>query len=304
MPAMIRLPRPLPAPASSLTLRRGRALAWACTAILALATLPLPAGARQPEASPDPATQDASSPAQEYRLAAGDVIHIAVFQNPDLTLEARLAENGTISYPLIGSVALAGAGVTEAERKIEKALKDGGYVVAPQVTITIVQVRGNQVTVLGQVGKPGRYPLDSAGVRLADILALAGGIAPTGSDTVVLSGTRDGKPMREELDVQNLADPQSPANQTQLRAGDMILVNRAPNFYIYGEVQKPGVYRLERGLTVMQALATGGGLTAKGTQRGLRVHRHGSDGKVQVIEPKLDDLLLPDDVLYVRESIF
>jgi polysaccharide export outer membrane protein len=84
----------------------------------------------------------------------------------------------------------------------------------------------------------------------------------------------------------------------------MIFVNRAPNFYIYGEVQKPGVFRLERGMTVMQALATGGGLTPKGTRRGLQVHRRGSDGKILIIEPKLDDPILADDVIYVRESIF
>ena len=56
--------------------------------------------------------------------------------------------------------------------------------------------------------------------------------------------------------------------------------------YIYGEVQRPGAMRLERGMTVMQALATGGGLTLRGTEKGLRVHRKGSDGKVQVISPR------------------
>ena len=84
----------------------------------------------------------------------------------------------------------------------------------------------------------------------------------------------------------------------------MLYVNRAPICYIYGELQKPGAFRVERGMTVMQALATGGGLTPKGTQRGLTIHRRGSDGRIEVIEPKLDDPVLADDVLYVRESIF
>jgi polysaccharide export outer membrane protein len=75
-------------------------------------------------------------------------------------------------------------------------------------------------------------------------------------------------------------------------------------FYIYGEVQRPGAFRLERDMTVMQGLATGGGLTIRGTEKGMRVHRRGADGKLQIIEPKLDEPLKVDDVIYVRESLF
>ena len=86
--------------------------------------------------------------------------------------------------------------------------------------------------------------------------------------------------------------------------GDVVYVERAPVAYIYGEVQRPGPMRLERGLTVMQALATGGGLTLRGTERGLRLHRKGADGKLQVLQPAMDDVLLDGDVVYVRESLF
>lgn len=296
----IRAEIPAPGGCRGATLRHRLALA-VCAVGLPLAAqgqATLPAGRDASPAKP-PAPAIA-----EYLLAAGDVVRISVFQNPDLGLEARIAEDGTINYPLIGTVAVAGSGLSEAERKIEKSLRDGGFVVAPQVTITIVQVRGNMVTVLGQVGKAGRYPLESTNARLADVLALAGGISATGSDVVVLTGTRNGQPFRQEIDIQNLATAGDPASQVRLQAGDMIYVNRAPSFYIYGEVQHPGVFRLERGMTVMQALAAGGGLTPKGTRRGLRIHRHGPDGKVQALEPELDDQILPDDVIYVRESIF
>ena len=74
--------------------------------------------------------------------------------------------------------------------------------------------------------------------------------------------------------------------------------------YIYGEVQRPGPMRLERGMTVMQVLATGGGLNLRGTEKGLRVHRKGSDGKVQVLQPGMDDALVDGDVVFVRESLF
>jgi polysaccharide export outer membrane protein len=240
----------------------------------------------------------------ETHLAPGDQLKITVFQNPDLTLETRVEENGTISYPLIGAVPVNGLSPGAAEKRIEQLLHDGGFIVAPHVTVAVVQVRGSQVTVLGQVVKPGRFPLDATDTKITDFIALAGGVAPTGADTVVLTGIRDGKPIRREIDLQELAASGDSANNLRLVAGDMLFVNRAPTFYIYGEVQKPGVYRLERGMTVMQALATGGGLTPKGTQRGLAIHRRGKDGAVQIVEPKLDDAIAPDDVITIKESIF
>jgi polysaccharide export outer membrane protein len=83
-----------------------------------------------------------------------------------------------------------------------------------------------------------------------------------------------------------------------------VYVERAPVIYIYGEVQRPGAFRLERDMTVMQALAAGGGLNLRGTEKGLRVHRKGSDGKMQVLTPSLDDSLREGDVVYVKESLF
>ena len=81
-------------------------------------------------------------------------------------------------------------------------------------------------------------------------------------------------------------------------------MDRQQVVYIYGEVQRPGAMRLERGMTVMQALATGGGLTARGTEKGIRVHRKAVDGKPQVVQPGMDDRLQDGDVVYVRESLF
>ena len=86
--------------------------------------------------------------------------------------------------------------------------------------------------------------------------------------------------------------------------GDIIYVPRARIFYIYGEVQKPGAYRLEPGMTVMQALSVGGGLTVRGTERGLRLHRRDPGGAVKTIEPELTDTIRENDVVFVRESLF
>ncbi|GAA5169821.1 polysaccharide export protein EpsE [Viridibacterium curvum] len=241
---------------------------------------------------------------REYLLGAGDVIRINVFQNQDLTTEARVSEGGNITLPLVGTFKVGGLTSQGAEQKIAQLLKDGGFILKPQVTVLLLQARGSQVAVLGQVNRPGRYPLETANMRFSDMLATAGGVAQTGSDTVVLTGTREGRYFRQEIDITSLFTTGDGSSDIVLQSGDAIFVPRAPMFYIYGEVQRPGSFRVERNMTVMQALATGGGMTQRGTLRGLQVHRRDASGKQQIIQPKMDDILQPDDVIYVREAIF
>jgi polysaccharide export outer membrane protein len=264
-----------------------------CAALLSGAVYMAPALAQTSAAVPN-----------EYRLGPGDVVRITVYQNPDLTLETRIGEAGVVSYPLLGSVRLGGSTVGQAEKAIADGLRGGNFVRQPQVSILVVQVRGNQASVLGQVNRPGRYPVETADMRLSDILAVAGGINGAGADTLTLVGTRDGKPMRKVIDLPGIFRSDSREDDVIVQNGDVIYVERAPVVYIYGEVQRPGALRLERDMSVMQALATGGGLNLRGTEKGLRVHRRGADGKLQVIEPKMDDLLREGDVVYVRESLF
>jgi polysaccharide export outer membrane protein len=141
-------------------------------------------------------------------------------------------------------------------------------------------------------------------MRLTDLLAMAGGTAVNGSDMVVVTGTRDGKPFRAEVDMPSVFATGGTGKDMLINNGDSIWVDRQPLVYIYGEVQRPGPMRVERGMTVMQSLATGGGLTQRGTQKGIRIHRKATDGKVQVVEPMLDDKVQDGDVVYVRESLF
>ena len=240
----------------------------------------------------------------EYTLAAGDVIRIQVFQNPDLTLETRVTENGTISYPMIGNVKLGDSTLSAAERQIAKQLTDGGFVHNPQVTIALLQNHGNQVSVLGHVNRPGRFPLETANFHLTEVLAIAGGIAATGADTAIVIGNRQGKPMRKEVDIPAIFLKHDTGEDIVLAGGDVIYVQRAPMYYIYGEAQRPGSYRIERGMTVQQALATGGGPTQRGSERTLRLHRRQPDGQITQVSPEPTELVQPDDVIYVRESLF
>jgi polysaccharide biosynthesis/export protein len=244
------------------------------------------------------------SPSSEYRLSMGDTIRITVFQSPDLSVETRITESGAISYPLLGSVQLIGMSVPQAEKRIADGLRDGNFVRQPQVSINVVQVRGNQVNVLGQVGRPGRYPLESGDVRLSDVIAVAGGILPTGSDTIVIVGKRQGKDFRREVDMPSVFGANRANNDVVLQNGDVVWVEKAPQVYVYGEVQRPGPVRLERGMTLMQVLAAGGGLTPRGTERGIRVHRKDGAGKTNILTPTLTDNLQPEDVVFVRESLF
>jgi polysaccharide biosynthesis/export protein len=241
---------------------------------------------------------------QEYLLAPGDILKISVFKNPDLSVDVRVSEAGLISYPLIGSVPIVGLTLPAAERKIAQMLKDGGFVVNPQVNILLTQAYGNLVSVIGEVNTAGRYSLDAAGGHLSGMLAAAGGVSASGGDLVIVTGTRNGKAFRREVDIVKMSLSGSPADDIELYGGDTLFVNRAPLFYIYGQVQKPGQFRLERGMTVMQALAAGGGVTGKGTQRGIVRHRRDAGGKVKEESVALDEDVQDKDVIYVKESLF
>ena len=246
----------------------------------------------------------AADESNDYRLGAGDTMRVTVFKNPDLTTDVRVSESGVISFPLLGSVALGGLTIAAAEKKIASMLMEQKFVQQPQVNIVMSQVRGNQVSVLGQVNRPGRYPLETFNTRVSDMLALAGGATSLGSDTVILVSVRSGKPYRKEIDIPGLFLDDNRKDDVLVEGGDVIYVHRAPVYYIYGEVQRPGSYRVERNMTVMQALAQGGGPTMRGTQRSMKIFRRVANAQVEQISLDLTAPVNNDDVLYVRESLF
>jgi polysaccharide export outer membrane protein len=154
------------------------------------------------------------------------------------------------------------------------------------------------------VGKPGRFPLETFNTRLTDILATAGGISAGGDDSVILMGTRDGKPYRKVIDVPGIYLDSRRDDDIVVSGGDIIYVHRAPIYYIYGEALRPGSFRIERGMTVQQALVQAGGPSARGTERSLRMHRRDKDGLLVESSPELLDPVKSNDVIYVRESLF
>ncbi|MGE5640081.1 MAG: polysaccharide export protein EpsE [Clostridia bacterium] len=226
------------------------------------------------------------------KLGVGDAIRVTVFQQPDLTTDARISEKGTIPMSLIGETKVAGLSQQEAAKKIADELKKGQFLKNPQVSVALTTLRSRQVSVLGLVARPGRYALDDTSSKLTDVIAAAGGIAAGGADEVTI--VRNGKPQRVNLF----------AKAFELQNGDTVQVDRAPQFYIYGEVAHGGAFRLEPDMTVMQAVAAGGGITPRGSDRRIKMRRTGSDGKVEEKDASLSDKVKADDVIYVKEALF
>lgn len=226
------------------------------------------------------------------KLGVGDAVHVIVHQQPDLTTDARINERGAISMPLIGEVKLAGMAPNEAAAAIGEKFKKGEFLKNPQVSLSVTTVRSRQVSVLGAVARPGRYPLDDTTTSLSDVIAAAGGITAAGGDTVVV--LRDGKQERVPLLGKGYA----------LKGGETVNVERAPVFYIHGEVARSGAYRVEPNMTVMQAIAAGGGVTPRGSDRRLKLRRVGADGKLEERDASLRDTVKADDVIFVKEALF
>ncbi len=250
------------------------------------------------------------NPSADITLGSGDVIRIVVFQNPDLTIETRVSESGAITYPLLGSVQVGGLTIDTAEKRIANGLREGGFVPQPQVNISLAQILGNRVTILGQVGRPGRIPIDTFNTKLSDILATAGGVrpggdgTPGGNDTVILIGTRNGQPFRKEIDIPAIFLEGKLADDVVVAGGDTIYVHEGAMYYIYGEINSPGFRRVERNMTVQQALAKAGGPNPRGTESDPVLYRRNKDGQVIKYTADLFEQIKPNDVIYVRERLF
>jgi polysaccharide export outer membrane protein len=250
------------------------------------------------------AATTASAAQSVDQLGVGDSIRVTVFQYPDLTTEARVSQRGTITFPLIGEVKVEGLTAAAAGTEIARRLRSGKFLINPQVNVAMTELRSRQVSVLGQVNKPGRYALDETSAKLTDILALAGGVSALGADTVSLVLNRNGKQQKMEIDVASMVRTGDLSKNVDLQHGDTVYVHRAPSFYIHGEVRRAGSYRYEDNMTVMQAISLGGGMTERATERGINISRRGANGQLQRVDVKLTDRIQPDDVIHVKEGWF
>ncbi|HWK75568.1 MAG TPA: polysaccharide export protein EpsE [Povalibacter sp.] len=237
---------------------------------------------------------------QDYKLGAGDLVRMNVFGSPELMTEARVSQSGSITCPLIGSVPVAGMSTAEVETLLARRYVDGGFLKQPQISVLVVEFQSQKISVLGHVGKPGQYPL-RASSNVLDVLAEAGGLlAQSAGDVATITHANGSK---QEVDLPKLFDGDPEQNVT-VGGGDRIYVPKAPQFYVYGQVQKPGMYKLERHMTVSRAISAAGGLTAKGTERRAIVKRRDANGKEKEYSAGGTDMLQPDDILFIKESLF
>jgi polysaccharide biosynthesis/export protein len=245
----------------------------------------------------------ASSPTRIIQIGPGDSVSIQVYGQPDMTTVVYVSDDGTIPVPLAGPVQIAGLSPSEASKRIEKALKVGNFLVDPHVTLTVTVSRSQRVSVLGQVAHPGVYPIEST-TTIFDLLALAGGALDTGSEEIfLLRADASGTLQRYPVNLKGLEKAKGVIPEQTLRGGDSILVPKADQFYIYGEVTAPNKYRVEPDMTVVQAIARAGGVTPRGSERRVDIKRL-VEGKYVTVKARLNDPVKADDVIHVKESIF
>jgi len=254
-----------------------------------------------PVATPPPVAQNAN-----YVVGPQDVITVTVFNEPQLSGRFRVDNDGQFNYPFLGRIKAAGTTLTDVAAVVRSRLADG-YLRNPQVTVEVEQFRSQNVFVIGEVRAPGRYTLTSS-VTIVEALAQAGSVAPSaGAEVLVLhpmqlAGASPTLPENGDAEVQrvSLSDIQAGklSANVVVRDGDTIFVPKAQRFYVMGQVRNPGAFVLEPNLTVLQAISIAGGLTDRGSKRGLRIVRNKKE-----IGAKLTDVVQPDDTIVVRQRI-
>jgi len=249
-------------------------------------------------------TDKSRTDAPLVQLGVGDEIRFQVYGQTDMDSVLNVSDNGTVTIPLAGTVKVAGLSLSDAATQMEKALQDGGYLVRPHVTLTVIQSRSQRVSVLGEVKSPGRYTVDS-GTTIFDLLAQAGGVTQNASYRIFLiRPNSDGNKVSYPINLRGLDNPNFSLPVETLRAGDSIYVPAAEHFYIYGEVTHPGQYAIEPDMTLLQAIVKAGGITPRGSSSRISIKRHLKDKKYKTFSPDMSQAIEPDDVIEVKESIF
>ena len=255
-----------------------------------------------------------SSPLEmtEYRVGVGDKLEINVFGHEDLSKVVEVRADGSINYPLIGDLRVAGKTVAEIDGEVTRILgKD--YLVDPQVSVDVREYQSQWVTIIGEVRTPGKYVL-RRNMRVIDVLAEAGGASKeAGSQILITRQSEDGAPRQIVVDRDRLLSQNNQDSNILLQHGDILAVGEKEVFYIRGEVTKPGAYLLESGMTVLKAISLAGGFTQFANRKQVDVLRAGGSGvqsksrvNVKAIEDgkKEDPPIRPNDTIIVPRRIF
>jgi polysaccharide export outer membrane protein len=216
----------------------------------------------------------------ELRIEPGDLLSVSVYDTPELTNSYRVDPAGNLTIPLCGKINVRGLTMPEAAKRLETALKDSQILVEPQVNVDVQQYAGEYVTVLGEVGNPGRVML-IAPTHLSEVLAQVGGLTPLSGAHIKIRHGADNSAPEEEIPYSRNQVNQEAAS-VLVRPGDSLFIPRAGIVYVLGAVNRPGGYVMQEDgkLDVAQALALSGGTALQANTGGLRVIRRNADGTV------------------------
>jgi polysaccharide export outer membrane protein len=223
----------------------------------------------------------------------------------------EISREGTFTFPFIEKVYAAGLSVAELEKLIRQKLSEG-YFTNPQVTVTISKYKSQKVVVLGEVFKPGSYIIKGR-THILEIISEAGGLTEKAGRIVTIM--RNGFPQAVSpinqvpqahaaltIDLDQLADGNTEA-KFLIEDGDSIYITKAHRVFITGEVNRPGEYKWDKGLTVNQAISLAGGPTKRGAIGRSKINRIENGAELQ-LKPKLSDQVIPDDIIEVPQSYF
>ena len=252
------------------------------------------------------------------RIAPRDQLTVAVFGVDALSGKYPVGADGTITFPHLGTVAVAGQTTRDVEAHLTRSLKEAGYLVNPQVTVELEQTANKRVIVTGAVRSPGQLPFGGE-LTLFEALALAGSTTPEAGDLVIVlragatgasaggagasgASARASDEEGEQVIEVSLTELQSGrfADNVTLHDGDHIVVPRAQQVFINGQVRSPGAYSVPSGATVLQAITLAGGLSDRGTYRGIKILRD----KKELKNVKQDTVVRPGDTIIVKASPF
>lgn len=267
-----------------------------------------PAALAQSGAGPVAATPTVFTPAgasADYRVGAGDVLGIAVYRAPEMSAMTTVETDGAIMVPELGRVTVDGRTVAEIARLLADGYGRAHILVNPSITVTVTQLRARRVSVMGAVSRPGEMALDREGMTLSRVLAQAGANFGTGDGVVTVIDPQDsGKPQAPRQRFR-IAEVVAGQGDVPMRNGQVVVVEAAPLVYVSGEVGHAGVFPLEAGMRVEQALALAGGVTARGSIGRLRITRRSDDGStIDLPHPDRNTALEAGDVVFVKTRIF
>lgn len=230
-----------------------------------------------------------------YVLGANDTITVQVYGQSDAGVTTRIKSDGTIVMPLIGTIKAEGQTQLELAETVKQKLVKGGFFKAPFVNVEVNTYGARTVNVAGKVGAPGVYPLDKE-YRVLEMLLKSGWLREQGASYIYLRRVGD---KELQLDAEALVRG-APDKNPVLEPGDTLFVPDADTFYIYGQIARPGTFPIIKGMTLRQAIAICGGVTASGSEKKVVMIRGGG----KQVKASIDQLVLKDDIYIVKESLF